>query len=74
MIQLTPAGVAETTLPDLNQDNLRRVCEHHTIYTRNNMDQKCEGNCGLWVLNEMTKKISPGNLKKNCGCRLEVTC
>ena len=25
----------------------------HTIYTRNNMDQKCEGNCGLWVLNEM---------------------
>ena len=28
------------------------------------MDQKCEGNCGLWVLNEMTKEIYPGNLKK----------
>ena len=25
----------------------------HTIYTRNNIGQKCEGNCGLWVLNEM---------------------
>ena len=29
------------------------------------MGQKCEGNCGLWVLNEMTKKIYPGNFKKN---------
>ena len=28
----------------------------HTIYTRNNMGQKCEGNCGLWVLNEILKK------------------
>ena len=28
----------------------------HTIYTRNNMGQKCEGNCGLWVLNEVIKK------------------
>ena len=25
----------------------------HTTYTRNNMGQKCEGNCGLWVLNEI---------------------
>ena len=25
----------------------------HTIYSRNNMGQKCEGNCGLWVLNEI---------------------
>ena len=36
----------------------------HTIYTRNNMGQKCEGNCGLWVLNEILKKTYPGNLKK----------
>ena len=28
----------------------------HTIYIRNNMGQKCEGNCGLWVLNEILKK------------------
>ena len=28
----------------------------HTIYTRNNMGQKCEGNCGLWVLNKILKK------------------
>ena len=25
----------------------------HTTYSRNNMGQKCEGNCGLWVLDEM---------------------
>ena len=25
----------------------------HTTYSRNNMRQKCEGNCGLWVLNEI---------------------
>ena len=28
----------------------------HTTYSRNNMGQKCEGNCGLWVLNEIIKK------------------
>ena len=28
------------------------------------MCQKWEGDCGLWVLNEMIKKIYPGNLKK----------
>ena len=28
----------------------------HTIYTRNNMGHKCEGDCGLWVLNEILKK------------------
>ena len=36
----------------------------HTIYTRNNMGQKCEGNCGLLVLNEIFKNIYPENLKK----------
>ena len=39
----------------------------HTAYSRNNMGQKCEGNCGLWVLNEMIKKIYPENLKKIVG-------
>ena len=29
------------------------------------MGQKCEGNCGLWVLNEMIKKTDPENLKKS---------
>ena len=28
------------------------------------MGQKCEGNCGLWVLNEIDKEIYPENLKK----------
>ena len=46
----------------------------HTIYTRNNMGQKSEGNCGLWVLNEILKKTYAENLKKNLGCRLGVTC
>ena len=36
----------------------------HTTYIRNNMGQKCEVNCGLWVLNEMIKKVYPENLKK----------
>ena len=31
------------------------------------MGQKCEGNCGLLVLNEMIKKIYPENLKKIVG-------
>ena len=46
----------------------------HTIYIRNNVGQKYEGNCGLWVLNEIIKKPYPEYLKKNCGCRLKVTC
>ena len=37
---------------------------NHTTYSRNNMDQKCEGNCGLWVLYEIIKKIYPESMKK----------
>ena len=40
----------------------------HTTYTRNSMSQKCEGNCGLWVLNEIIKKKNIlNNLKKIVG-------
>ena len=45
----------------------------HTNYTRNNMGQKCEGNCGLWVLNEIVKHKYSENLKKR-GSHLGVTC
>ena len=31
------------------------------------MGQKCEGDCGLWVLNEMIKEMYPENLKKFVG-------
>ena len=44
----------------------------HTIYTRINMGQKCEGNCGLWVLNEILKKTYPENLKKILGAVWEL--
>ena len=44
----------------------------HTIYTGNNMGQKCEGNCGLWVLNEILKKTYPENLKKIVGAVWEL--
>ena len=44
----------------------------HTIYTKNNMGHKCEGNCGLWVLNEILKKTYPENLKKNVGAVWEL--
>ena len=45
---------------------------HHATYARNNMGQKCEGNCGLWVLNEIIKKIYPENLKKIVGAVWEL--
>ena len=44
----------------------------HTIYTRINMGQKCEGNCGLWVLHEILKKTYPENLKKIVGAVWEL--
>ena len=44
----------------------------HTVYTRNNMGHKCEGNCGLWVLNESLKKTYPENLKKIIGAVWEL--
>jgi hypothetical protein len=44
----------------------------HTTYSRNNMGQKCEGNCGLWVFNEMIKNINPENLKKIVGAVWEL--
>ena len=46
---------------------------YHTTYTRNNMRAIiCEGNCGLWVLNEIIKKIYPENLKKIVGAVWEL--
>ena len=36
------------------------------------MGQKCEGNCGLWVLKEMIRKIYPENLKKIVGAVWEL--
>ena len=36
------------------------------------MCQKWEGNCGLWVLNEMIQKINPKNLTKNVGAVWEL--
>ena len=44
----------------------------HTIYIRNNMGQKCEGNSGLWVLHEILKKTYPENLKKFVGAVWEL--
>ena len=36
------------------------------------MGKKFEGNCGLWVLNEMIKKIYPENMKKIVGAVWEL--
>ena len=36
------------------------------------MGQKCEGNCSLWVLNEIIKKTYPENLKKIVGAVWEL--
>ena len=40
-----------------------------TTYSRNNIGQKCEGNCDLWVL---IKKVYPENLKKIVGAVWEL--
>ena len=44
----------------------------HTIYTRNNMGQKCEGNCGLWVLNKILNNTYLEILKKIVGAVWEI--
>ena len=44
----------------------------HTIYSRNKMGQKYEGNCGLWVLNEIIRKIYTESLKKIVGAVWEL--
>ena len=36
------------------------------------MGQKCEGNYGFWVLNEMIEKIDPENLNKIVGAVWEI--
>ena len=46
--------------------------QDHTIYIRNRMGQKCEGNCGLWVLHVILKKTYPENLKKIVGAVWEL--
>ena len=38
---------------------------NHTIYSRNDRGQKCEGNCGLCVLNEIIKKKNILKIKKS---------
>ena len=43
----------------------------HTSYSRNNIGQKCEGS-GLWVLNEMIKRMYPESLKKIVGAVWEL--
>ena len=63
--------VSYVTLTQTIHPGLRHV-PSHTIYIRNNMGQKCEGNCGLWVLHEILKKTYPENLKKIVGAVWEL--
>ena len=47
--------------------------EHiHTTYSWYIICQKCEGDCGLWVLNEIIKKIYAESLKKIVGAVWEL--
>ena len=52
--------------------NKRGTLITHTTYSRNNIGKKCEGNCGLWVLNEIIEKVYPENLKKIVGAVWEL--
>ena len=45
---------------------------YHTTYRRNNMHQKCGGDFGLWVLNEIILKKYPENMKKKLGAVWEL--
>ena len=56
----------------IQMDRKNSTITAHTIYTRKNMGQKCEGNCGLWVLNEILEKTYPENLKKIVGAVWEL--
>ena len=44
----------------------------HTHYSWNIMCHKSEGNCGLWVLNEITLKKYAESLKKIVGAVWEL--
>ena len=44
----------------------------HTTSSRNNIGQKCEDNYGLWVLNEIIKRMYPESLKKIVGAVWEL--
>ena len=51
---------------------LKFECTWHTAYSWNIMCQKWEGNCGLWVLNEMILKKYAESLKKIMGAVWEL--
>ena len=51
----------------LKPKNSKSITFTYTIYSRDNIHQKCGGNCGLWVLHETIKNIYPENLKKIVG-------
>ena len=62
----------QNTPPIQKSSDFKILWPSHTIYTRNNMGHKREGNCGLWVLNEILKKTYPENLKKIVGAVWEL--
>ena len=61
---LFSTGVVNKKVGVENEIALQLTHSTHTTYSRNNMCQKCEGNCGLRVLDEIIKKVYPENLKK----------
>ena len=44
---------AQNLLVDNNGSQIEELQLRHTTYSRNDIGQKCESNCGLWVLNEI---------------------
>ena len=52
--------------------NKKNIITKHTPYSWNIMCHKSEGNCGLWVLNEITLKKYAENLKKIVGAVWEL--
>ena len=44
----------------------------HTTYSKNNMCQKCGGNCGLWIFHEIIQNKYAESLKKIVGAFWEL--
>ena len=56
----------------LGMYSVERVIPPHTAYSWNIMCQKWEGDCGLWVSNEIILKKYVENLKKIVGAVWEL--
>ena len=69
------AGTDDNTALEFDYKHVLSLVDRlviHTPYSWNIMCHKSEGNCGLWVLNEITLKKYAESLKKIVGAVWEL--